>query len=355
MSKNEVNPLIYYLCLMLWIGGTMVGFSQQSTVEGMVTDENGLPLPGATVVEQGTNNGTTTDFEGKFLILAGVESSLEISFVGYETLVVSINNQSRMNIVLSPDSSLDEVIVIGYGTTTKESFVGTATKIDGENMESKNTTNISQALAGEVAGVTVINSSGQPGSNSTIRIRGFGSIIGNRNPLYVVDGVPFNGDINSINKADIESYTILKDASATAIYGSRGANGVVLITTKKGKAGKSQIEVNINMGTNRRALPEYETITNQEQYVELGWESLKNFAITKKIDDPNAYASNNLFSERGISSHYNMWDKPGNELIDPATGKFKSGINRKYTPENWNDYLFRNGERLEASLRLSGG
>lgn len=339
MDKFKVNALSCYLSLILLIGGMIAGFSQQKTVEGKVTDENGLPLPGATVIEQGTDNGATTDFEGNYLILVSEDSSLEFSFVGYQSQVIAVGDQDKINMILRPDSELDEIIVIGYGTTTKKSFVGTATKIDGENMESKNTTNISQALAGEVAGVTVINSSGQPGSTSTVRIRGFGSMIGNRDPLYVVDGIPFSGNINSINKADIESYTVLKDASATAIYGSHGANGVVLITTKKGKAGKSQIEVTINQGTNRRALPKYETITDQEQYVELGWESLKNYAIIKEIDNPEGYANTNLFGGKGISTHYNMWDKPGNELIDPATGKFRSGVKRKYTPEKWNDYL----------------
>ena len=325
MTKLKLIHAPINLSLILMIGWMMVGFSQQKTVTGNIIDENGLPLPGATVVEQGTDNGTTTDFEGNYLILVSEDSSLEFSFVGYQSQVIAVGEQDKINMVLRPGSELDEIIVIGYGTTTKKSFVGTATKIDGENMESKNTTNISQALAGEVAGVTVINTSGQPGSASTIRIRGFGSIIGNRDPLYVVDGIPFSGNINSINKSDIESYTVLKDASATAIYGSRGANGVVLITTKKGKAGKSQIEVSINQGTNRRTLPEYETITDQEQYVELGWESLKNYAIIRKNDNPTKYANDHIFSAVGISEHYNMWDKPGNELIDPAC--FLSGIN----------------------------
>ncbi|MGB2435794.1 MAG: SusC/RagA family TonB-linked outer membrane protein, partial [Flavobacteriaceae bacterium] len=346
----------YFLwSLLLGLLFLQLGWAQQKTITGTVNDENGLPLPGVTVIIEGTTQGVATDFEGNFTINAQAGEILIISYVGYADQQITIDNQDNYTITMVP-SSLEEVIVIGYGTSTKEQFVGTATKIETEEVENKNTTNISQALAGEVAGVTVINTSGQPGSSSTIRIRGFGSISGNRNPLYVVDGIPFSGNINSINKADVESYTVLKDASATAIYGSRGANGVVLITTKKGKSGTSKIEVTLNQGTNRRALPQYNTISSPEQYVELSWESLKNFAIATKVENPAEYASNNLFGGRnGISSHYNMWDAEGNELIDPNTGKFNTGITRKYTPEDWSDNLFRNGQRTEVNLRLSGG
>ena len=325
------------------------------TVSGTVTDENNQPFLGATVLVQGTNRGTTTDFEGKYRINAEEGETLIFSYVGYGKQSILIGADTTIDVQMAVDNELDEIIVIGYGTTTKETFVGTATKVTSEDIESKSTTNISQALAGEVAGVTVINSSGQPGSASEIRIRGFGSISGNRSPLYVIDGIPFSGGINSINKSDIESYTVLKDASATAIYGSRGANGVVLITTKKGKAGKSQIEVSINQGYNSRSLPDYETVENQEQYVELGWEALKNYATIESITNPTQYASDNLFSGNGINPSYNMWDAAGPDLIDPATGMFKSGVKRKYTPERWGDYLFDTGARTEVDVRLSGG
>ena len=351
-NQNHMNFIRHIGVLILALMGTA---AWAQTVSGTVTDENNQPFPGTTVLVQGTDRGTTTDFEGRYRVNADEGETLVFSYVGYAKQNILIGSSTTIDVQMVIDNELEEVIVIGYGTTTKETFVGTATKVTSEDIENKNTTNISQALAGEVAGVTVINGSGQPGTASGIRIRGFGSISGNRSPLYVIDGIPFSGNINSINKSDIESYTVLKDASATAIYGSRGANGVVLITTKKGKAGKSQIEISVNQGSNNRSLPEYQTIKNQEQYVELGWESLKNYGIAKEEDDPIQYANDNLFSGKGINANYNMWNAPGTDLIDPATGKFKSDIRRKYTPENWADYLFSPGNRTEVDLRMSGG
>ena len=146
---------------------------------------------------------------------------------------VTIGSANTYDVVLEPDTALDEVVVVGYGTTTKKAYAGTAKVVNNEDIETKNFSNVSQSLAGEAAGVTVINTSGQPGTTSTVRIRGFGSINGNRAPLYVIDGVPYSGSLNAINPADIKSTTILKDATATAIYGSRGANGVILITSPK--------------------------------------------------------------------------------------------------------------------------
>jgi len=339
--------------------------AQVMNVSGTVTSsEDGLPMPGVSIIVVGTTNGTSTDFDGNFSIDANTGDQLQFSFIGYSNKSVAVSGSS-MNVVLDVDASaLDEVIVIGYGTTTKEAFTGSAVQIDSEVLESKNTSNITQALAGETAGVTVINTSGQPGSVSKVRIRGYGSVNGNRDPLYVVDGVPFSGSINSINPADIESTTILKDASATAIYGSRGANGVILITTKKGKSGQSKVDVSFNYGVNVRQLPQYERTMNQEEFMELSWESLKNnYMVENGLDyntpgdvtTANQWASDNIVGAKGIAEHYNMWDKEGKQLIDPTTGKFRKGVNRTYTPEAWDDVLFDTSQRMEGNVRLSGG
>lgn len=363
MNKIITSVVVFYMLLLVPF---VANAQEKINVLGTVTSsEDGLPMPGVSVVVVGSSNGTTTDFNGNFNIEAEVGSSLQFSFMGYANKEVEVS-ENRIEIELEPGSaSLNEVIVIGYGTSTKQAFTGSAVTIDAKKLESKRTTNITQALAGETAGVTVINTSGQPGTTSKVRIRGYGSVNGSRSPLYVVDGVPFDGNINSINPADIASTTILKDASATAIYGARGANGVILITTKKGKSGASRIDVDFNYGVNVRQLPRYERITNQEEYMEIGWDGLKNFAIeSNKFDYYNkeemeaavAFASANLFNpEYGIAPHYNMWNKPGKDLIDPATGKFRSGVSRKYTPSSWEDVLFNNGERKEANIRLSGG
>ncbi len=286
---------------------------------------------------------------------------LVFSFIGMETQEVAINGKTTINVVMkSASEKVEEVMVVGYSTTTKQSFTGTAKQVSGEKLARKSSADISKALQGESAGVQVINTSGQPGTTAKIRIRGFGSVNGNRDPLYIVDGLPYNGQISAINPSDIESTTILKDASATAIYGSRGANGVVVITTKKGKAGKSQIEVDVKYGVNMSLIPRYETLSSPEEYAEMSWDALRQRATFDNTLDlengtPGEYASKYLFDKEkgGISSHYNMWKSA--TMIDPVTGKFIAGVERKYNPKDWEDEAFQNSNRLESNVKISGG
>lgn len=334
-------------------------FGQSRTVTGTVTgSDDGLALPQVTVLIKGTTNGTTSDFDGNFKIdVPSAESVLVFRFLGYVTKEVTVGTQTTINVQLEPDAlSLGEVVVTGYGESTKKSFTGTAKVVEKENIENKNFSNVSQALAGEVAGVTVINTSGQPGTTSTVRIRGFGSVNGNRDPLYVVDGVPFSGSINSINPQDIASTTVLKDATATAIYGARGANGVILITTKAGSSSSSAIEVDIKSGVNANWIARSQVLRSPEEYIGLTWESLYNRGVATGEADPTAYANANLFGNGGIAQHYNMWNVTnGGELIDPATRTVRSNVTRKYNPENWLDYGIQNSSRNEANIRISGG
>lgn len=333
-----------------------ITFAQDKTISGVVSDENGLPLPSATILVVGTSNGASSDFDGKYSIKTKVGDELQFSYVGYSNTVLTVGNTSTMNVTLAPDNQLEEVVIVGYGTTTKQSYTGTAKVVSADKLEAKSFSNVSQALAGEAAGVTVINTSGQPGTTSTIRIRGFGSVNGNRDPLYVVDGVPFSGSINSISPSDIETTTILKDATATAIYGSRGANGVILITTKKGSANNSYVEVDVKSGINMQFLPRNEVIKSADRYTELSWEALKNKGVATGNPDPVGFANSTLFSSAGINPSYNLYNVAnGAELIDPTTGKIRAGVTRKYDPENWEDYGFQQAYRQEASLRMSGG
>ncbi|SFU31677.1 TonB-linked outer membrane protein, SusC/RagA family [Pustulibacterium marinum] len=335
-----------------------ITFAQQKTITGTITDSDGLPLPGATVQIKGTSTGTQTDFDGNYSIQAATGDVLVISFLGFKTTEVSVGNQSTLSLTLESDvQAIDEVIVVGYGTTTKEAYTGTATKIETENIEAKTVSNVSQALRGEVAGVNVVTGSGAPGSDATIRIRGFGSVNGNRAPLYVVDGAPYASDISSINPADIASMTVLKDAAATSIYGSRGANGVIVITTKQGKKGKSVISVDYKTSVNTLMLPQYDVITSPEQYIETAWSSLKTKALVTGQSDPAAWASANLYGDgtgEGINSFYNIWNVEGSQLIDPTTGKVANGVQRKYTPTSWSDAAFGTGYRSEANIQFSG-
>ena len=212
----------------------------QFMINGTIKDQDGNPLPGANVVEKGTTNGVTADFDGNFSIeVVDDNAVLLVSYIGFGTKEVPIDGQSNIDIVLEEAAAgLDEVVVVGYGTVKKGDVTGAVSTVSEEDITALPTTDVQQALKGRSAGVRVIQSSGQPGSSVQIQIRGGNSYLGDNNPLYVVDGFPITGSIDFLNPSDIQTIDILKDASATAIYGSRGANGVVMITTKGGKKGE---------------------------------------------------------------------------------------------------------------------
>jgi TonB-linked SusC/RagA family outer membrane protein len=335
-----------------------VSFAQQRTITGKVSDGSG-PLPGVSVVIKGSTIGTETDFDGKYSIKASSGDILIFRYIGYLSINATIGSSSIINVSMKEDANiLDEVVIVGYGTTTKKSFTGTASVVSSENIDAKAVSNVAQALIGEVSGVSVTRTDGRPGSSATIRIRGFSSIEGNSAPLYVVDGVPFSAaaDINAINPNDIESTTILKDASATAIYGARGANGVVLLTTRKGTSGKNTVEFDFQSSVSSRTLPRYNLVNNEEEYMELVYAGLRNTADFAGESNPSQFALDNLFSDRGVAPLYNMWNvADGNGLIDPSTGKVIIGVTRKYTPTDWADAGYRDGVRNEMNFKTSGG
>ncbi|MBW1657780.1 SusC/RagA family TonB-linked outer membrane protein [Flavobacterium quisquiliarum] len=344
------------LIVLFFVLGMQLSFAQVKKIVGTVSGTTG-PIPGVNVIVKGTANGVQTDFDGKYSINAKEGDVLVFSFVGMENSVVKIGNSNTINVSMQDGVNLNEVVVVGYGTTTNKSFTGTFKQIKADVLERKNVTNVSQALAGEIAGVRVINTSGQPGKDATIRIRGIGTVNASADPLYVVDGVPFSGNISSINFSDIESTTVLKDASATAIYGSRGANGVIIINTKSGKSSKSYIQVETKIGNNISLIPRYSVIKSADEYIALGWEGLYNQGVITKKADPVAYANQNLFNATvGVNPAYNSWNVAnGGELIDPVTRTVRSGVTKKYTPENWEDYAFQASLRSETNLTMGGG
>jgi len=350
--KTKFNGILTLLLALV----VQISFAQEKTVSGTVSDNSGA-LPGVSVLIKGTTTGTETDFDGKYTIKAKTGAVLRFSYLGYKTVEKTVGSSSTINVTMKEDDNvLDEVVVVGYGTTTKKSFTGTASVVSSENIDAKAVSNVAQALMGEASGVSVTRTNGRPGSGATIRIRGFSSIQGNSSPLYVVDGVPFTGGINSINPNDIATTTILKDASATAIYGSRGANGVIVLTTKKGKVGKSVIEFDFQTSLNQRTLPRYNLIDNEEEYMSLVYDGLKNSAELNGEANPSQYALDNIFSGRGIAPLYNMWNvADGNGLIDPSTGLVKNNVTRKFTPTNWADVGYITGIRKEMNFKTSGG
>lgn len=227
-----------------------VAVVQQSvaTVKGQVVDEKGEPIIGANVIVEGTTNGMITDLDGNFFLQCPVGSTLKASYIGYLTRTVKVTgNMNALKIILKEDAeTLEEVVVVGYGTMKKSDLTGSVTSVNAEEMMKRNPVNLGQGLQGAAAGVSVIRSSGSPDGGFNIRIRGVATVNGSSDPLYVVDGVQVGTSIDFLNPNDVESIEILKDASATAIYGTRGANGVIMITTKNGSKGKAQVNFSAN-------------------------------------------------------------------------------------------------------------
>lgn len=239
-NSKRLLSLFILLCLIpIW------AFAQTVTVKGIVKDGMGEPVIGASVIETGTTNGMITDLDGNFTIKVPANANLTISFVGYQTQTVDVAGRTSLQIVLKDDTkALEEVVVVGYGTARKSDVTGSISNINAKTLKEVPSQNFTQALQGRVAGVEINRTSSRPGSEQQIRIRGTRSLNASNDPLIVLDGIPFPGNISDINPNDIKTIDILKDASSTAIYGSRGANGVILITTNKGVQGKATVSYN---------------------------------------------------------------------------------------------------------------
>ncbi len=304
-----MNFIVRFLVLAtLLICFTHTAAAQERTVTGTVTDgSNGQPLVGGTVQIKGTTRGTITDVDGQYSIQVGSpDDVLVFSFIGLETQEIEVGNRSVVDVTLDPEvTELDEIVVIGYGTQKKEDLTGAVTVVSAGDLERSNAISLSKALQGKASGVYVKQTGGEPGSNATIRIRGIGSINANPDPLIVVDGVP-GGDLNSIDPDDIESFQVLKDASASAIYGARGANGVILVETKKGQAGKTT--VTFEMQTRRVNLPGRLDLMDAENY-KLWIDSA--YAHTAGVEKPIAY------SDSVIATHNTNTDWQ-DEMVHPA-------------------------------------
>ncbi|NJB37688.1 SusC/RagA family TonB-linked outer membrane protein [Croceivirga sp. JEA036] len=234
--------------MLLFVGFlSLQTFAQDTfTVTGTVSDSNNIPIPGATVLVQNTTRGTTTDFDGNFSIAVSQGEALQISYLGYATQTISIENQQSINVVLQEDTNqLDEVVIVGYGTRKKVHLTGAVAQVVNEDLDQIAVARVDDALVGQIAGVNISATEGEAGSAPTIRIRGVGSLNGDSAPLVVVDGLPVDSDfLGNLDMNEVQSFDVLKDAASSAIYGSRGANGVILITTKQGKTGKTKFSYN---------------------------------------------------------------------------------------------------------------
>lgn len=347
----------------LWVGINLVTAQTQKVTGVVITDEDGSPIIGASVLVKGTNLGTVTDLDGNF-ILSNVPASaktLQISYVGMQTQEIVI--KPNLRIVLKLDAKqIDEVIVVAYGQQKKSAFTGSAGVVGAEKLAERVVSNITNAMTGQVAGVQSISNSGQPGSSAKIRIRGIGSMSSDNTPLYVVDGVPYDSDISAINPQDIESMTVLKDASANAIYGARGANGVILITTKAGKEGKAKVTLDAKWGSNSRMVPQYDVIGTGEYY-ETQYKALYNSKAYagSSAASAYAYADATLLDAKNGGLGYLVYTVPeGERLIGTnfklnpnATLGYSDGT-YFYTPDNWYDEIFGSNLRQEYNASVAG-
>src|SRR5690606_30150250 len=253
-------------------------YAQTRQVSGKVTSAtDGTPLSGVSIVAVGTSAATQTDDSGNYSIgVTGSNVTLSFTNVGYETQRVTVGNRTTVNVILqATETSLDEVIVVAYGTVKKSDFTGSATQIGTKELDKRPLTNVLGALQGAGPGIQTAAPSGEPGSSPTINIRGVGSYSASNAPLIVLDGVAFDGGMSNINPADIETVTVLKDAATIAMYGSRGANGVIMITTKSGKSGVTNLDVTVQLGANQNGSPLYNTVSAGEYY-ELMWQAYTN-------------------------------------------------------------------------------
>lgn len=345
------------LCLFISIGAM---WAQAQKVSGTVTEAaTGEAVPGVTVMIEGTLTGTNTDLNGNYTISVPANGTLVFTSVGFASQKVSVNGQKVINVVMSPDAEfLDETIVVAYGVQKKSSFVGSATQLSGETLKKMQTTNISKSLEGAVAGLQTSSTSGTPGSSAEIHIRGFGSVVASESPLIIVDGTPYEGSLNSIAAQDIESITVLKDAAANSMYGARGSNGVIMITTKRGTAGKITINFDAKVGVNSRGVPAYDVISDPVEYYEMTWEAIRNsvyYTGSKDLAQAGIYASAAMLPEY-LGNDYNIYRNiANNEIVLPGTGKINpNAVDRKWN-DNWNKDVFRSGIRQEYNVSAAGG
>lgn len=367
MGKRVLKLLFMFVFL---LSGNIYSQEIKRTVTGNVADETGAPLAGVTVKEEGSQNGTATDASGRYTVSCGKSATLVFTFIGYVTQKAQTGNRSIINITMQEDASdLDEVMVVAYGTAKKGSYSGSASLVKEDALKDIPVTTFENALNGKVAGLQITNNSGQAGTAPTIRIRGIGSMNASNSPLYVIDGVPVtsgnvgqsdsylysgNNVMNSLNPDDIESISILKDAASSSLYGSRAANGVILITTKKGREGKASVNFNYSIGfTPSWATKNYEAASTEEQ-VKMLYMIFHDYRTSngKSDENANAYALSQL--NKKFNKHGYSFSTDGTGLNANITISDYNNSGRAGTYYDWDDALFRTATYQNYDLAVSG-
>ena len=358
---KRVLFLLTFICLGI---GSIA--AQSAKVSGKVTDRDGEAVIGADVIVIGTNIGVQTDVEGNFVIekVPSNATTIRVSYVGMATQEVHILKGKPMKITLVEDGVvLDEVMVVAFGSAKKSAFTGSAKVVDSEILENTQVTSVTNALSGKVAGVQLTSSNGAPGSQASINIRGISSINAGNSPLIIVDGAPYSGDLNNLNPNDVESMTVLKDAASNALYGARGANGVIIITTKNAKMGDATVTFDAKWGTNTNALRKYNVITNPAQYYEMHYNALYNRYVNEGMTAEQAWvkANENLCGAAGNGGlGYNVFTVPEGQFMIGSDGKMNPNatlgrVDGDYylTAEDWGEVGMRDGFRQEYNASVS--
>ena len=349
-----MKKLLQSLFILVFVAGAAM--AQDRTISGTVTGkDDGLPIPGVSVKIVGTSTGTSTDANGKYALkVASGQASIEFTSIGYSRLVIAIGSSNTVNATLSTDArQLGEVVVVAYGTAKKEEITGSIATLGAKDIEKRTVTNITSALAGLAPGVVTTTGNGQPGTGPTIRLRGFGSFSASNSPLFVVDGAQFDGNLGDINPNDIESVSVLKDATSAALYGARASNGVVLITTKKGRSEMPTINAGITQGYSRRGIPEYDRVSTLDYYPVV-WQGMKNnfmFSASPKLDAAAAAAKASEDVQKQLI--YNPFNVPNNQIVG-LDGKLNPNATLLYNDFDWYKPMERTGKRTDATLSTSG-
>ena len=344
--KTKFNGILTLLLAFV----VQFSFAQQKTISGTVSDESGS-LPGVSILIKGTISGTETDFDGKYSIKAKTGDILVFRYLGYKSIDRTIGNSTSINVTMAEDSNtLDEIVVVAYGSQTKESIVGSVGVVSASTIENQQVTSPLRALQGSVPGVNLITQGGQPGNNPSIRIRGFNSINAAQDPLIVLDGAAFNGNLNTISQDQIESISVLKDASSTSLYGSRGANGVIVITTKKGRKNSApSVTIRSQTGFANPAVGLHDIISVDDSF-KYNWEALKNtnqYVLGQSASVAAQNATNGLIDWFG----YNPYN-----VTNPVDVNGNLVTTEKLWETNWeNEVIRKNAIRQNHNITLSGG
>ena len=360
----EKRLSMFLASLFLCVGIAVAQVQVKGTV---ISADDGEPLPGVSVKIVGDKAGTVTNIDGDFVItVPNADTRLQFSHIGMVTRIVKARNGMRISLD-SDESLMNEVLVQGFGTATKASFTGSAKVITSEDLAKSQVTSVTDALAGVVPGLQTVSSNGAPGATATIRIRGFSSLNASNDPLIIVDGAPYGGDISNLNPNDIESMTVTKDAAANALYGARGSNGVIQIVTKRAKAGEAKVFFDAKVGWNSRARQHYNTIKAPGQYYEMQYDALKNYYLDNGYNATEAWqqANANLFGDSGNGGlGYNVFSYPESQVLIGKNGKLnpnatlgrlitnEDGVEFWVTPDDWEEIGTRTGIRQEYNTSV---